>query len=513
MQHQQQATIISLFICSPFYSSSFKYLCSFVFLYSIHCHSCLLQRKTIMFPDDLCVLLCALSLFLALFMPSLLFLLVIAWREEWCKLALFIQTSHIPYPFSSPVFIRSHIKSQQAAFTYSIALQNWISLFINFSIFLPHSLQFQSTNSKKNTSYNSSLTIRKLAHFFHRDSQAASAFKQPTIDEEDNMQRPCEPVPCKSKRVSVLRVQLAKLRPVSTSSTVSLLKLATTKASRKRTRQQEETSNTNTDTTMNMLAFDVECTSTPKKAMPRSSTRNHLLAPLPEANHTTAPITSPAHKITTAPATRSRHATPFSSTVLSTYMTSLVTASGAGSKAKAVPPPLFSSSIIDEANAKRRPSETGATNKRRTACHCRSSCSGGVSSKKAKRQINLAQQQQQQDVFVQRTLESWRNLKYPIKYFPNVKSRDINRLSDCATDACFGSTMTSSSRQQVIKPVLKSCYSHGAYNVWVVWDKSIFFFSFFFFFFFHSNHLLLPIASQTPYPSCSFLFLILNYLF
>ncbi len=69
------------------------------------------------------------------------------------------------------------------------------------------------------------------------------------------------------------------------------------------------------------------------------------------------------------------------------------------------------------------------------------------------------------------------NLKYPIKFYPNMRVKDINRLVDINTDLEFyhGSVpmFGSYSRQQtveskVIKPSLNNFYIQGDYKFWIV---------------------------------------------
>ncbi len=61
----------------------------------------------------------------------------------------------------------------------------------------------------------------------------------------------------------------------------------------------------------------------------------------------------------------------------------------------------------------------------------------------------------------------WKKLKYPIKYYPNMKVKDIDRNFE---DMYGGSNIPSLARSfdYNLRPVTNSCYSFGDYKFWIV---------------------------------------------
>ena len=74
----------------------------------------------------------------------------------------------------------------------------------------------------------------------------------------------------------------------------------------------------------------------------------------------------------------------------------------------------------------------------------------------------------------------WKSLKYPVRYAPNVKLTDINRLEYCVEDMYEGSFPASavtcsfgkfgrSFESRDGRPASGGCYSCGEYKFWIIW--------------------------------------------
>ena len=197
-----------------------------------------------------------------------------------------------------------------------------------------------------------------------------------------------------------------KFKPKSTSSTTSLFNLVRRQAS-KRTKKDDST-----------VTFNVDFASTPKKNLPRSST--------PRVNK------------------RKQFVQPFSSTVISEQSPKVCNSLAK----KSIPPPLLSSSSY-------QPSVKIAKRARSSSCKQCSLKPKRLSTKKQRKSaMNVVASQISQPNY-------FKNFKFPIKYLPNKKSKDIDRLSS-VDDRHLGSY------ECEMKPVLKSCYSFGDYNVWIL---------------------------------------------
>jgi len=189
----------------------------------------------------------------------------------------------------------------------------------------------------------------------------------------------------------------------------------------------------------NSMTFNVEYASTPKKSMPRSSTPKRLTS---RAKPKSDRVRKQAESAQT----------PFSSTVLSVAQI-IQEQSNHLSQLKTIPPPLLSSSLIKPPcqNSTRRILKRLNEKKNLTECfksNHKKNCS-------FKCKYLCAKPKKASTAIISSTLKS---LKYPIKFYPNVKSQDINRLS---TKKC---SQSESDPQMNIY-----CYgNYGDYNVWIL---------------------------------------------
>ncbi len=171
---------------------------------------------------------------------------------------------------------------------------------------------------------------------------------------------------------------VSSLKPKSTSSTASLLKLVRSKIVPKSLRKSNKS-----------ITFNVDVASTPKKVLPRSSTPKRIV--------TSKPL--------------------ISSTVIETKTKKQV------QKAKIIPPPIFSSSVVGQKIERVRV--------------CKRKRSSG------KKEHNTKKQKQSTTTTTTTTSKLFK--KYPIKFYPNMRIQDIDRVNfvDLGIE-----------------------YNYGDYNVW-----------------------------------------------
>ena len=205
-----------------------------------------------------------------------------------------------------------------------------------------------------------------------------------------------------------------KFKPKSTSSTTSLLELLRKKVTTRSVAAAKKR------TEISGVTFNVECASTPKKRLPRSSTPKTLLK---SSTRRERPL--PCH--------------PFSSTVISVHKSG---------KAKSIPPPLLSSSTYRVSKRKNSRSSVAAASTCKQ-CSVKKSSTRRLSTKLTRQSMLV-----EHVVGVNMQPGYFKNFKFPIKFLPNRKTKDIDRLA--------------SGHECNMKPVLKSCYSFGDYNVWIV---------------------------------------------
>ena len=221
-----------------------------------------------------------------------------------------------------------------------------------------------------------------------------------------------------------------KFKPKSTSSTTSLFGLI-----RKQTEKRSIAKKLPTE--ISTVTFNVDFASTPKKNLPRSSTPR------------------PIQLRKSVKESKQQQCVPFSSTIISEQAPKVFNSLAK----KCIPPPLLSSSSYQPSLAKNP--------KRARSSSCKQCCS--LKPKRLSTKVTQKQQQLQRKSAVNvldhvasqiRQPNYFKNFKFPIKYLPNKKSQDIDRLSSIDDHmAAYECSM---------KPVLKSCYSFGDYNVWIL---------------------------------------------
>ena len=280
------------------------------------------------------------------------------------------------------------------------------------------------------------------------------------------------------------QTQLKNLKPKSTSSTTSLLRLVKKNSSSVKNRifnnnefKVPVSKPTKTVDSNKSITFNVDIASTPKRQIPRSSTRKSLIKKSSKKSEIKRSNRNPINE-------------PFSSTVLSNIACNLFELKHA---VKTIPPPLLSSSLnhdecsiqidfnrlkykIRKSSSKKIKIESSCKKcdriKRKhqntDGCSNSNSCDAKTNVRKKLKYETSEQSNKKSKVsssLKQSTRKlSWRNLKYPIKYYPNMKSQDIDRLNQ-AEDCC---NTVGASYECQLKPVLKSSYSYGDYNVWIL---------------------------------------------
>lgn len=231
-----------------------------------------------------------------------------------------------------------------------------------------------------------------------------------------------------------------KFKPKSTSSTTSLFDLIRKQADKcvkkMPNRQTKSKGSIGTIEKMNGVTFSVDFASTPKKQMPRSSTPKTLKK-------------TSLRKVIK----EKQSCQPFSSTVISEQAPKIV---NSVMNKKCIPPPLLSSSsykvnrslIAKTKNVSKRTRSSFASCKQ---CNIKPK---RLSTKLTKKSSLLLEQacQMQPNYF--------KNFKFPIKYLPNKKTKDIDRLNGAEDHLTYDCT--------VKPPTLKTCYSFGDYNVWIL---------------------------------------------
>ena len=65
----------------------------------------------------------------------------------------------------------------------------------------------------------------------------------------------------------------------------------------------------------------------------------------------------------------------------------------------------------------------------------------------------------------ERELNQWKKLKYPIKYYPHMKVKDIDRLSQCNMG---DAQLSCGSFECNMRPMVNNCYVYGEYKFWIV---------------------------------------------
>jgi hypothetical protein len=277
------------------------------------------------------------------------------------------------------------------------------------------------------------------------------------------------------------QTQLNNLKPKSTSSTTSLLRLVKKNSSHVKQRifnknnEYKIASKSKKNDSNKSMTFNVDIASTPKRKIPRSSTPK-LLNKKSCKKSEKKPV---RHQINE----------PFSSTVLSSIAANLFELKQA---VKTIPPPLLSSSLnhdecsiqidfnrlkykIRKSSSKKIKVESSCRKcdriKRKhqntDGCSNSNSCEAKTNvRKKLKYETSESARKPKVTSSLKQSTRklSWRNLKYPIKYYPNMKSQDIDRLNT-VEDCC---NTVGASYECQLKPVLKSSYSYGDYNVWIL---------------------------------------------
>ena len=230
-----------------------------------------------------------------------------------------------------------------------------------------------------------------------------------------------------------------KFKPKSTSSTTSLFNLirkqADKCAQKLPTRQTKSKASIGSIETVNGVTFSVDFASTPKKQLPRSSTPKTLKK-------------ASLRKVIK----EKQQCQPFSSTVISEDKPKTI---NIVSHKKCIPPPLLSSSsyklnrsLTNRKNISKRTRNSFASCKQ---CNIKPK---RLSTKLTKKSSVLLEQacQMQPNYF--------KNFKFPIKYLPNKKTKDIDRLNSVEDNLAYDCNIK--------PPALKTCYSFGDYNVWIL---------------------------------------------
>jgi hypothetical protein len=166
------------------------------------------------------------------------------------------------------------------------------------------------------------------------------------------------------------------------------------------------------------MTFLVESASTPKKTLPRSSTPNSIRI-------------SSKHSTNKKQQQKRQLIVPFSSTLISEKKTIPY-------ECKQIPPPLLSSSIAGIET----PQKVHHHHKKSKIHQCQKSNKKQQQQHDKRKQSVLKLKVQKQIKQIQTVTNKSFN-KYPIKYFPNTKTIDIDRVN-----------------------VQDECYNYGDYNVW-----------------------------------------------
>lgn len=252
-----------------------------------------------------------------------------------------------------------------------------------------------------------------------------------------------------TSKINLKQTDLKNLKPKSTSSTASLLNLIKPK---KKIQKPQVAAQSNKS-----MTFNVDFASTPKKTIPRSST--------PKA-------------IKVKRSLREKLSEPFSSTVISMQVSSKTSKNMLNLIKKTIPPPLLSSSAAHpNESLKLRKRARCSTSQDKESSSKRSHKDSQRKSKRSKRSssckqcemIKYSKKTSNQDVikllkepfraFNVAAAAQQQEFKFPIKYLPNLKSQDIDRLNGCDDYISYENNM---------RPVQKatSSYSYGDYNVW-----------------------------------------------
>jgi len=224
-----------------------------------------------------------------------------------------------------------------------------------------------------------------------------------------------------------------KFKPKSTSSTASLfdlIKKQAEKCTKKMPSRLVKSSKASLGSIASMnggVMLSVEFTSTPKKQLPRSSTPKTLKKP----------------SLRKLVKEKQQHQQPFSSTVISEQAPKIVN----NVVKKCIPPPLLSSSSY-KGNMSLITKNKNVSKRTRSSFASCKQCNIKPKRLSKKSSVLLEQACQMQP-------NSFKNFKFPIKYLPNKKTKDIDRLN--SVDDC-----------KLNPPTLKTCYSFGDYNVWIL---------------------------------------------
>ena len=179
------------------------------------------------------------------------------------------------------------------------------------------------------------------------------------------------------------------------------------------------------------VTFNVEFASTPKKNIPRSST--------PKAQRRLKPRSFNSEKA------------PMSSTLIQENLR--------------LPPPLLSSSLQSKCTQRPNPLLVLRSKSSKRAKRCLSSTRKSVHLKKIrvnKVKSNGSNKKQMPTL----TIELLKRTKYSIKYFPNMKAQDIDRLNVDTDDVQMSS---SCGFELNLLPIVNSnCYLYGDYKFWIV---------------------------------------------
>jgi hypothetical protein len=236
--------------------------------------------------------------------------------------------------------------------------------------------------------------------------------------------------------------EIAHLKPKSQSSTTSLLKLLKQKITRPSKSESRKFQAAENST----ITFNVDIASTPKKYR-RSSTPKTI------------------QTATVRKSSSSKRVKQFSSTVIKQQST-IVKPSKHCSATKTIPPPLLSSSYVHVeedkvqlGKRKRSSSKKDLSNKQgakklkflKESCHlCQKTTS--------KRKISY-DGVDCRSVIPRISSRFIKNVKYPIKFYPNMRTQDIDRVN-FVDDLYLGYDFVPKPTQQT------SCYNIGDYNVW-----------------------------------------------
>jgi hypothetical protein len=268
--------------------------------------------------------------------------------------------------------------------------------------------------------------------------------------------------------------EFASLKPKSQSSTTSLLKFFKHKISRPSQVKSSAKKNRLADSISTQLTFNVDVASTPKKI--RRSSTPKCVAAAPQ---------------TIRKASSSKKVKQFSSTMIK-QLSGVVAHQNTVSKptrfsvatTKTIPPPISSSSYVhivavaqvDDkvklGKRKRSSSKRDVSNKPSAAKklkYVKESYQCCPAATTTKRRADCSENRKVEAAMQRIPSSLIKNLKYPVKFYPNMRTQDIDRINFVDENVLY--TMGSGFRatrqpQQQQHQAKSSCYNIGDYNVW-----------------------------------------------